>query len=150
MRFKTHLAFTFFLFLVSWPLIEDFTGEKWIFALFFLIFGVFPDIDTTKSRLGRFFPVGRALKHRGVFHSIWPAVFFSVIVEIFFAGYGLAVFLGYFSHLVLDMLNFQGVGLFYPVIKFRVKGPLKATGLADRLLFLVFLCFIIVISLISF
>ena len=150
MRFKTHLAFTFFLFLLLWPLLENFAGEKWIFALLFVISGVFPDIDTTKSRIGIFFPVGWALKHRGVFHSIWPAVLFSLIVEVFFSGYGLAVFLGYFSHLVLDMLNFKGVGLFFPLIKSRIRGPFKIGGLAERVIFLIFLCFIVVISLTSF
>ena len=60
----------------------------------------------------------------------------SFFVDLFFGfWYMLVIVAGYLSHLVLDMLNHQGVGLFFPIIKWRIKGFLKSGGFFEKAVF---------------
>jgi len=93
------------------------------------IFGsIIPDIDYTKSLIGRFFrPISKQLNqrfgHRTVTHSL--AVLFvsnllSGVIEntlLHQSTISKIYFLGFFSHLVLDMMTVQGVPLFYPFFR---------------------------------
>ena len=69
---------------------------------------VLPDIDSSKSIIGRYIPViPRLLPHRTITHSIWPVLLFAVLCP------PLAV--GCILHDVLDMCNPDGVPLLWPV-----------------------------------
>lgn len=93
-----------------------------------IIGSILPDIDHPKATLSQmFFPLkifGLIFKHRGFTHS-----FLAMSLLIFFghnnlhlsATIGLGV--GFFSHLIGDMLTPAGVPLFYP-IKRRFRMPI--------------------------
>lgn len=99
-----------------------------IFLFFTAFFSVLPDVDHTKSPIGKmFFPLSKYLDkkfgHRTITHSLICYIFLilfigtierilsekRVITSIFVWSYG--------SHLILDMITKQGVPLFYPFKK---------------------------------
>ena len=93
-----------------------------------LVACLLPDIDHTKSLIGKvFLPISRALNrrygHRTITHSLVALVGLTVIISIiqtnFFPTIKIAqVFaLAYGSHLLLDMVTVQGIPLFYPFKK---------------------------------
>lgn len=107
-----------------------------IFTAFFIFGALMPDIDTAESYVGRWArPFSWFVRHRGLFHSLPVAGLFSIAISFFNISYGLAFFLGYASHLMLDGLNHKGVALFYPFFRARLSGPLKSGGLADRIIY---------------
>jgi len=84
---------------------------------------VLPDIDHTKSPIGKlFYPISRYIDkkfgHRTITHSI---VFVLSAILIFRAIFPFDFFLvfsfGLISHLIFDMVTVQGVPLFYPFKK---------------------------------
>lgn len=67
--------------------------------------GLWPDIDHTKSMLGRFNPVARWLTHRGFCHSFTAMLIFSLP----FIYVGVLTFsMGFLSHLVMDYIHSWG------------------------------------------
>lgn len=87
-----------------------------------------PDIDHTKSLIGKLFlPISRSLNrrygHRTITHSLVAIIALTGIIGViqrsFFPSIQIAqVFaLGYSSHLLLDMITVQGIPLFYPFKK---------------------------------
>ncbi|MFW6449485.1 MAG: metal-dependent hydrolase [Nanoarchaeota archaeon] len=145
MLFRTHLAFSFLVFFLLWEFLEV-EAEKWLFALVFMISAVIVDIDSSKSVIGRLFkPVGWIFGHRFWLHSVFAALLISLLVGLVDANYSYAVFFGYLSHLVLDMLNHQGIAPFYPASAYRIKGPFKSDGLTEKIIFVA--CFLGIIFL---
>jgi membrane-bound metal-dependent hydrolase YbcI (DUF457 family) len=71
-----------------------------------------PDIDSKNSAIGRFTPLWRILKHRGVTHKIWFLIALTVATFYFFGlDNGLALFVGYFLHLLMDKFTTKGLKL---------------------------------------
>ena len=93
------------------------------------IFGsLIPDIDYTKSTIGKIFrPISKYLNrrfgHRTITHSLlamFGSFLLFAIIESTFLGRTTTskiYLLGFFSHLVLDMMTVQGVPLFYPFLR---------------------------------
>ena len=93
------------------------------------IFGsLIPDIDYTKSTIGKIFrPISKYLNrrfgHRTITHSLLAMfgsfLLFAIIEATFFDRTTTAkiYLLGFFSHLILDMMTVQGVPLFYPFLR---------------------------------
>lgn len=112
---------------------------------------LFPDFDSSGSTIGRRFHVP-GLKHRGISHT--PLLGFAIAILIyavfyFFkisccpemntAGMNFAVwfFVGYLSHLFLDMLTPMGVPFFYPLYKRRVHlAKIPTNSLIEHLIFI--------------
>lgn len=81
-----------------------------------------PDIDHPQSYLGRRIPllsvpINKLFGHRGFTHSLLSlsllgiaSAFYWAVNPLFFGG----LLLGYFSHILGDMLTPMGVPLFYP------------------------------------
>lgn len=139
MLFRTHFVFSLFVFLISFKVFDN----LFLFSLFFLFAVLFVDIDSKDSKMGKilfFRPIQFFLEHRGIFHSLFFCLFFSVIFY-FFVGKSAAFgfFIGFFSHLFLDCLTFQGIMLFWPLSKKRVKGFFRTGGIFEWLLFFFFL-----------
>ncbi len=91
-----------------------------------------PDIDSPHSLIGRpllpvSFVVEKIEGHRQFFHSLLAAAVFTMVVNNMFPAYYPFALAGYLSHLLLDMLNPEGVPLFWP-LNFRVSIPLVNTG----------------------
>jgi inner membrane protein len=90
-----------------------------------IVGALLPDIDTEKSLLGRFISVGR-FGHRTATHSLLALALSGLGV---WFPLGRAFFLGYLSHLILDMLTPQGITLLYPKLtSFILLGGSIPTG----------------------
>jgi len=90
-----------------------------------IFFSLLPDIDHTKTLLGKtFFPIAKYLDknygHRTITHSL--LVYFGLfglcafIQHIWFPNSNLAIIFAfsYLSHFIFDMMTKQGIPLFYP------------------------------------
>ncbi len=87
-----------------------------------------PDIDHTKSLIGKFFyPIAKLINrrygHRTITHSLIFLILSTALLSAFQAAYFSSLpitqifFLSMSSHLIFDMMTIQGVPLFYPFIK---------------------------------
>jgi len=139
MMFKTHLLFGLF---VSLLLFSHFDLNPLIFILVLVFCSILPDIDHSKSWIGRRFKIiswiiNFIFGHRKLIHSLFFALALSLVIKIFFNNYYIPFAFGYLSHLFLDGLTKQGIYLFYP-LKFRIRGFIKTNGIIEKI-FLVFL-----------
>ncbi len=93
-----------------------------------IVGALIPDIDYTKSTIGKIFrPISKYLNrrfgHRTITHSLIAMfgsfLLFAIIESTFFdrTTTSKIYLLGFFSHLVLDMMTVQGVPLFYPFLR---------------------------------
>lgn len=86
-----------------------------------------PDIDTTRSFIGRvLFPISSIIEkkigHRGVTHSLlFSSIFFFALLPFSFR-FAFALWMGYVGHLLADMLTISGVPLLYPASYICVMG----------------------------
>lgn len=99
--------------------------------------GLIPDIDHPSSKISHMInPVGAIVSllfsHRGLFHiPLLYLILFSVWISMAPRAYllwGLLVFSGIVSHLLLDLLNPRGIPLLFPVWKKRVHIMRIKTG----------------------
>ncbi|MDD2444656.1 MAG: metal-dependent hydrolase [Candidatus Nanoarchaeia archaeon] len=137
MLFKTHLAFGMFLYLIL------FFNSSFSFIYFLGIFlGVLlVDIDIKNSKIGKFFlfrPLQLFFKHRGVFHSIFCGFILMLVFSIINLRFSFAFFIGYLSHLFLDLFNIKGIMLFWPFSKKRFGFKIKTGGIIEDILFVLF------------
>jgi inner membrane protein len=135
MLWKTHLAFGFFSGLIAMSLVN--TGNIYIFFGLVLIGALLPDIDNPDSKVGRHFKfIGAVFKHRGVFHSIIPAVIILVLVWYFISQpYAAAIFIGYASHLFIDGFTKMGINFLHPVSKLHLSGFIETGKAGEWILF---------------
>ena len=143
MMFKTHLFFALFLAL----LIFNYYNINLVFILILVLASILPDIDHSKSFIGRklrplSWLINFIFGHRKLIHSLFFVLILTLIIKMF-SNYYLAFLIGYVSHLFLDLLTKQGLQIFYP-LKFKVRGFIKTNGLIEKL----FLWFLIVVNLI--
>jgi len=140
MLFFTHVAFS--------VLIYFFFFSFNIFNFIFIIFGtIFPDIDSSSSKLGRKFKlVSFLFGHRKFFHSVFAAVFFSLLIYLFSYDFAKFFFIGYISHLFLDSFTKKGIKIFYP-INYRISGFFKTGNFLEYFLFFILIILIIIVLL---
>jgi inner membrane protein len=143
MQFKTHLAFSLLIALlaVNFGIITP----SAIFFAFVLLGSLLPDIDTPESFVGKAFrPISCIFRlflgHRTVFHSIWVPSAILIVIAAFNPAVGIAIFLGYISHLLIDMLTKSGIRPLYP-LDFHISGPFRTGGLFEILIFLALVAF---------
>ena len=143
MMFRTHLAFAF---LIGLIFLNFFSLEfnKYLFLFIVLIASVIPDIDLSGSKIGRRIkPLSNIFNflfgHRGFLHSLlFILILFLIFVFVKNEVFGLALFLGFFSHLALDSLSKEGIRFFYP-LKFKINGFIKTNRIMENMLFFGFL-----------
>ena len=144
MMYYTHLAFGF---LVSLLAIDFFDiKNKLLFILIVLLFSIFPDIDERKSKIGKKYKFASRIinflfSHRGFFHSIYiPLIlyagFYYINIEI-----GIAVLVGYFSHLFMDAITKHGIRPLYPIVNRKINGFIRTNSLLEKILFVIILFF---------
>ena len=138
--FRTHLAFSL---LIALLIITFFNiQDKIYFMIILVLASSFPDIDSDKSKIGRRFPIFSKLinlffGHRGIFHSIFPPLILLFTFWYFDLFYiGLAIFIGYLTHLIADSITLEGINFLYPFSSFRIKGLIRTGSLVESLLFL--------------
>ncbi|MBI2134972.1 metal-dependent hydrolase [Candidatus Woesearchaeota archaeon] len=148
MMYYTHAAFGL---LLSLLYIEFFNVENpVIFLLVVLFFSLFPDIDESKSKIGRKNKVlSKTINfffgHRGIFHTIWiPSLLFLVLilfnVKIII---GIAVLIGYISHLFLDAITKHGIMPFYPIYNKRINGFFRTNSLSEKIFFIIIIALVL-------
>ena len=134
MMFKTHLMFSL---LIALLIFKYFNLNPLIFILILVLAGSLPDIDHSKSKIGRklffiSFFVNLIFGHRKLIHSVIFATALSFLIRIFFGEYWIPFYIGYLSHLLLDILTKQGLYPFYPS-NFKLNGFIKTNGLIEKL-----------------
>jgi len=140
MMFKTHLAFGLFAGLLSLKFLE--AKNIIIFLSLASFFAVFPDIDEKSSKIGKrlkflSFPIGIIFGHRGMFHTVYlPITIFLLFLMFDNPIYGIAAFIGYFSHLLTDSLTVHGIRPFYPLLNWKIRSFIKTNSILEFLLFL--------------
>ena len=133
MRWYTHLVFAILVALLfKFGLVA---GLVCVFA------SLIPDIDTPKSKVGRKVKVfswilNIVFGHRRLFHSLFFVGVLSGMIWVFSVEIALGFFVGYFSHLLIDGLNREGIRLFWP-FKFKIKGFIKTGSFLEHVLFFV-------------
>lgn len=141
MMHYTHIAFGL---LLSLLYIEIFIVEnKLLFIFIVLLFSLLPDIDETRSRIGRknklaSKTINFIFGHRGLFHTIYIPLLLFLILILFNVKIiiGTAVFIGYLSHLFLDAITRQGIRPFYPLYNKRINGFIKTNSIFEKVFFL--------------
>lgn len=158
MEYKTHFAGGALLALVVIQHTDHVPPEQVVpFAVAAMIGSVAPDIDHKNSfisnRLKPFgFLVRRTTTHRGATHSPLIISLFSLLIYygLELAGFSshaysitLGFFIGAISHVLLDMLNTQGVPLLFPIPKakrFRLARILTG-GVIEKVIFVALVIF---------
>lgn len=150
MLFRTHFVFVLFIYLIFFKFLEISFYDKIIFGIFLLIATLFVDIDSTKSKLGKYWifrPFQLFFSHRGMIHSLLIASVISLVIYFFSYSAGIGFFIGYFCHLFLDFFTKRGIFLFWPFYnkKFFALG-INSGGLIEEILFvLLLLCDIFIV-----
>src|SRR3989338_4523330 len=131
---RTHLAFGFLAALFTYSF---FKINVFLFFGLVLLGSLIPDIDHPKSKLGKKLGIVSQLfnwmfGHRGFLHSLY----FSMIVFIpiyIFAGYeyGLAILIGFLSHIASDGLNFAGINLLHPFPQLKISGFIQTGSILE-------------------
>jgi inner membrane protein len=138
MLWKTHLAFGF---LAGIALMPFFNHTHFLIYFGLVLFGaLLPDIDNPDSKVGRYFPfVGKIVGHRGIVHSFVVGVPVCALVWYFIgSAYGIALLIGYASHLLIDGLTEEGINFLHPIAKFHLSGFIRTGKLGEWIVF--FLC----------
>lgn len=137
MMFRTHLAFSL---LISLLTFKYFNLNPYIFILICITAGTLPDIDYPRSKV-RIPIVSNILNfffgHRKIIHSLFFAIFLSLILKYFFMDYYIPFLIGYCSHIFLDALTKQGINFIYPIKQLTVKGFIKTNSFLEKILFII-------------
>lgn len=147
MMYYTHLAFGS---LVSLLAIDFFNiKNKLIFILVAILFSIFPDIDERKSKIGKKYKktstaINFIFGHRGFFHSIYIPIILYFILHYINNEIGIAILVGYFSHLFMDAITKNGIRPLYPIINKKINGPIKTNSILEKIIFLLILYFLLI------
>jgi len=135
MRWKTHLAFGFLSGLFALNHLR--IGNKLLFFIFVLFGSLLPDVDHPESKLGRKVKIiGLIFRHRGIFHSIWAGAFLSAVLWFFVnKSCAIGLFIGYFSHLLIDGFTIQGINFLHPIGNLHLKGFIETGTVGEWVLF---------------
>ncbi len=138
MLYKTHLLFGV---LVALSVFQVFNIEnKLLFLCVLCIATLFPDLDISRGWLGkRTRPFSWIIKlffgHRGFLHTVYPAFFLFFLFSWFGQKIiGIAILLGYLTHLFADCLSSEGVKLFHPLLSMRIRGIIRVGGFMERII----------------
>ena len=144
MKYHTHLVFG-----LMFGLIYILVFKVIIFIPFIVLVAIgslLPDIDNSKSFFGnKIYPFSKAIEiflgHRGIFHSAYLLILISIPVYRINSTLGIAIFLGYFSHLIADGMTKKGVNFLNPFLELRLSGFIVTGSFAEKIIFVI-ICFI--------
>ena len=140
MMYYTHLAFGFLVSLLAIDFLN--IKNKLLFVLIVMFFSIFPDIDERKSKIGKKYRktswiINFIFGHRGFFHSIYIPLILYFIFHYINNKIGIAVLVGYFSHLFMDALTKNGIRPLAPLINQKINGFIKTNSIIEKMFFLV-------------
>lgn len=141
MIWRTHTVFGL---LAGLLLLKHFNTEWFLFLPLVMLGSLLPDIDHENSKINNILPVTklvpRLFKHRGFFHSVWPAVLAYLGLHIARLDYiGIPLAIGYAAHLFSDCLTRQGCNLLHPVATLNVQGFIMTEGTMEVVVFVLIL-----------
>lgn len=140
MKFKTHLAFGLLIGLMYLNYAE--VQNKFLFILFIMLGSALPDIDNASSKIGKkAWPLSKLIQmflgHRGIFHSIWLIILIPGVVYLYLSKiYGIALFIGYFSHVLMDGFTKKGVNFLNPFLELRLSGFVETGSIIEKIVFI--------------
>ncbi|MFH0868338.1 MAG: metal-dependent hydrolase [Candidatus Woesearchaeota archaeon] len=140
MMYYTHAAFGLLIALLALDFFN--VHDKILFVLIVLLFSVFPDIDNTKSKIGKKNKlisgiINFIFGHRGLLHTIYvPLIMFFIFYNLN-KEIGIAVLVGYLTHLLMDAITRAGIKPFYPLINKKINGFFKTGSFIEKIFFLV-------------
>lgn len=137
---RTHLAFGALTAAFTAPLLY----LPWVSAGIITFASLFPDVDHEGSTINKIVPVTKVFamffKHRGFFHSVWPALIgYFVFAYIGYSWIGFAAAIGYCSHLLSDCITKEGVNFLHPIAKLKVEGFVTTGTMYETIIFFVVL-----------
>ncbi len=145
---KTHLVFGVLSALLVMPFLS--TGNKIIFFSLVLVGALLPDIDQPNSKISNKVPwLAKPLsvftRHRGIFHTIFLAILIPGLIW-YFVGhvYGMALFVGYTSHLVIDGFTKAGINFLHPFGKLHLSGFIETGTYSELVVFFLIIAGIII------
>lgn len=140
MMLRTHAAFGFLIGLLSLNYLN--VPNPYIFLGIICVSALIADIDSSNSKIGRriktiSWTIEKIFGHRNLFHSIFPLITISIIFFYFLKWnvVGVALLIGYGSHMFIDAFTYMGIGLFHPLHNKRITGFIKTGGIAEHMLF---------------
>ncbi|MFH1850363.1 MAG: metal-dependent hydrolase [archaeon] len=133
MNYQTHAAFAL---LIGLEFARGSSVAKLIFLGIVLVTSLLPDIDHPKSKAGKYVkPISFLFRHRGFFHTpIFLAILLFVIDALYPPAF-IPVFIGYGSHMALDMITQKGIMPFHPISSYRLKGFVRTGTWVETLIF---------------
>lgn len=152
MKYYTHVVFGLLCAKVIQLTVNVESYSTLFLAFLVALFGsLLPDIDTPKSKLGKyFFFLNYGLTHRGFLHTFWGLLFIvllSTFVKVTLLVSDivyLSFIAGYASHLLLDGLTKKGIRLL-PPFKLKMRGFFRTGGLREKMLFVIFLIVLVIL-----
>jgi inner membrane protein len=147
MLFHTHLLIAVAFFLIVRAFYPAISTP--VFLVIMLFGSILPDIDEPKSKINRWSGIfGTILtffaKHRGFFHSLlFIAIACFFVNLVWNSYYSMALFLGFLAHMIGDGITPMGIKLFYPISHFRIRGPFRVGGGAEKVIMALLLVFIV-------
>jgi len=134
---RTHMAIGFLVGLLTFTF---FGANPFLFVALVTFGALLPDVDHENSKINRLLPVTRWIpaffKHRGFFHSVFPAVIlFGVFWYFQLLTFGLPLAIGYLVHIASDCLTKLGCNLLYPITTIRIQGFIMTDGFMEFLTF---------------
>jgi membrane-bound metal-dependent hydrolase YbcI (DUF457 family) len=87
------------------------TGGLYVNPVFVLIGSLIPDSDIKSAPAARLLPMYLFFKHRGPMHRLWVALPVSGLLALWDVHWGAGLFVGWFSHLMLDSCTRSGLRL---------------------------------------
>ncbi len=78
--------------------------------------------------------IGRTQPHRGLMHSLPMMAVASFVVWMMYPGFMQPFAIGYASHLVIDLLNYKGEQLLFPLSKRFSLGLCKSDGIVNKVM----------------
>ena len=140
MMYYTHLAFGLLMALLTIDFLS--IQNKLLFVLITILFSIFPDIDDTKSKIGKKNKlISRIINfifgHRGFFHSIYIPLILFFVFSYVNKEIAVAVLVGYFSHLFADGLTKKGIKPLCPIINKKINGFIKTNSILEKIFFLI-------------
>lgn len=141
MLFKTHIAFGLLVGLLSLNYVK--TPNTILFLAFAVLGSALPDIDNASSKIGKkTWPLSKLIQiflgHRGIFHSIWLIILIPGIIYLYLSKiYGIALFTGYFSHVLMDGFTKKGINFLNPFLELRLSGFIETSSFIEKIIFVV-------------
>ena len=146
MLFRTHLIFSL---LIGTLTFQYFNFNPYLFVALVALGGMIPDIDKTGSTINNTLkitkPITLITKHRGLFHSLFfGALISSLIIFYFNKPIGVALLIGFLSHILIDGLNEAGVNFIYPLQKLHLSGPIETGSVSEHILTIILTIFFLI------